>query len=127
MTDVKWYSDNDSSDDIACSFSISLPFIEDKVNWSMLHEVTVDDYHIVYHLHSQSCYAVDQGSLQKIVILVEYQQSIVNNVIHLSTNDSIIDSSAADYELNMRVESIENWKELEELLQANHLSSGMIF
>ena len=60
----------------------------------------------------------------KLVIPVEYQQSISNNVIHLSSIDSVDDTSAADYELNMSVESIENWSELEELLIANHLSSS---
>ena len=60
----------------------------------------------------------------KLVIPVEYQQSIINNVIHLSSIDSVDDTSAADYELNMSVESIENWSELEELLIANHLSSS---
>ena len=122
--DVKWYSENDDSDDIACSFAITLPFVEDKVNWNNLYEVTANDYHCVYHLHAQTCYSIDEGIHFKIIIPVEYQQSISNNVIHLSSIDSVDDTSAADYELNMSIESIENWSELEELLIANHLSSS---
>ena len=59
--DVKWYSENDDSDDIACSFAITLPFVEDKVNWNNLYEVTANDYHCVYHLHAQTCYSIDEG------------------------------------------------------------------
>ena len=90
--DVKWYSENDDSNDIACSFAITLPFVEDKVNWNSLYEVTANDYHCVYHLHAQTCYSIDEGIHFKIIIPVEYQQSIINNVIHLSSSRFLFSS-----------------------------------
>lgn len=111
---VKW----SSGEDVAAHFSTPLPPIEETIHWDRFYEIVVNEYHFQFHLHAQPNYVPVGGSDIEGSFILEYNQSSVGDVLYLTSQEW--KSSPGDYELDISIESIQNWKTLEAYLTQHH-------
>lgn len=121
---VRWDEDSSVSANVVSEFSVPIPCVEDSIDWDNLFETVTNGYHFHFHIHVQPNFAVYSGIRCGFICEIEYNQSTINQVIHLTSSESSLNAAAEDYTLTIIIDCFENGSEFAQYLQRTHLSSG---